>query len=96
MNAPSKNLYTALHIAAKEGHDPVAAVLLEHGAAVTETTQEGFTPLDLTFNSGNLNVAELLVQKGVSFDAKGKVMVEIMETCEWLSNFFLFYAHIFW
>ena len=34
--------YTPLHIAAKEGQEEVAAVLLEHGASLNATTKVSF------------------------------------------------------
>lgn len=39
MDAATKDLYTSLHIAAKEGQEDVAAVLLENGAKLTATTK---------------------------------------------------------
>jgi ankyrin repeat protein len=68
----------------------VASVLLEHGAAVTATTQKGFTPLHLASKYGNLKVAKLLIQKDAPVDAEGKVTAETLETCKWLSNLFCF------
>ena len=38
-DATTKDKYTPLHIAAKEGHDEVAQVLLEHGASHDVTTK---------------------------------------------------------
>jgi len=37
-DAATHDLYTALHIAAKEGHDEVVRILLEHGANQTLMT----------------------------------------------------------
>jgi ankyrin len=38
-DATTKDKYTPLHIAAKEGHDEVAQVLLENGASHSVTTK---------------------------------------------------------
>jgi len=54
----------------------VASVLLEHGAAVTATTQEGFTPLHLASMCGNFKVAQLLIRKNASADAIGNLKVK--------------------
>jgi len=38
-DATTKDLYTALHIASKEGHEDVVAVLLDHGSNHLLTTK---------------------------------------------------------
>ena len=73
LDAVTKDMYTPLHIAAKEGQDEVAAVLLEHGASNTAATKRGFTPLHLAAKYGNIKVARLLIQKDAPVDAQGKV-----------------------
>ena len=41
-DATTKDLYTALHIASKEGHEDVVAVLLDHGANHLLTTKVAY------------------------------------------------------
>ena len=74
VDAATKDSYTPLHIAAKEGQDEVASVLIEHGASPTATTKRGFTPLHLAAKYGNMKVAKLLIQKDAPVDAQGKVI----------------------
>ena len=61
VDATTKDLYTALHIAAKEGQEEVASVLLEHKASLTATTKKGFTPLHLAAKYGNLKVSRYMI-----------------------------------
>ena len=72
VDAVTKDLYTALHIAAKEGQEEVAAILLEHGADLAAATKKGFTPLHLAAKYGNMKVAKLLIAKQAPVDAEGK------------------------
>lgn len=39
VDAVTKDMYTALHITAKEDQEEVAAALLDHGASLTATTK---------------------------------------------------------
>ena len=71
VDATTKDLYTALHIAAKEGQEEVASVLLEHKASLTAATKKGFTPLHLAAKYGNLKVSRLLLEKDAPVDAEG-------------------------
>ncbi len=64
----TKDLYTALHIAAKEGQDEVAGILLEHGGSIIATTKKGFTPLHLAAKYGNVKVCDFIVAK-LHFDS---------------------------
>ena len=47
-DAPTKDLYTPAHIAAKEGHNDVALALSEHGANLDLTTKVTIISCDLT------------------------------------------------
>ena len=48
VDAATKDQYTALHIAAKEGQEEVAAVLLDNGAKLTSTTKVSFSLLPVS------------------------------------------------
>jgi len=39
INAVTSDLYSPLHIAAKEGHDDLAHLLLQHGVSTAPTTK---------------------------------------------------------
>lgn len=73
VDSVTKDLYTPLHIAAKEDQEEVAQALLEHNASMTATTKKGFTPLHLAAKYGRTNIATLLLQRGAPVDAQGKV-----------------------
>ncbi|TSK14555.1 Ankyrin-3 [Bagarius yarrelli] len=64
--------YTPLHLAAREGHKDVAAILLDQGASLSITTKKGFTPLHVAAKYGKIEVANLLLQKRAPPDASGK------------------------
>ena len=45
INAIDKNKTTPLHLAARYGHDKIAKLLIEKGAAVTQKNTKGHNPL---------------------------------------------------
>ncbi|KZV64128.1 hypothetical protein PENSPDRAFT_588880, partial [Peniophora sp. CONT] len=53
---------TALHDAAGEGHANVCHLLLEHGASLDDTDDNGNTPLHLATWSGNLDAIRLFLE----------------------------------
>ena len=67
-----KGLYdwTALHIAASEGHHKVCAVLLdsENGTDVNAKTQLGRTPLHIAALKGHLILVQMLIRKGAELN----------------------------
>uniref|UniRef100_A0AC35TMG7 ANK_REP_REGION domain-containing protein n=1 Tax=Rhabditophanes sp. KR3021 TaxID=114890 RepID=A0AC35TMG7_9BILA len=67
-NATTKDQYTPLHIAAKEGQEDVVQILLKFGANKALTTKKGFTPLHLATKYGNAAVARLLFEKKTPVD----------------------------
>ena len=66
---------TALHYAAKSGHDRVVTELLSHGSSVECRDSEKMTPLDLAAKNGHLAVVKCLLEGGSSVDAKGTSIV---------------------
>jgi len=60
----SKNYYTALSLAAREGYLDICKFLLDEGAQVNTVDSQGWTPLMLAANSGKLMVCELLCDHG--------------------------------
>ncbi|KAG5266413.1 hypothetical protein AALO_G00231780 [Alosa alosa] len=61
-NAATTSGYTPLHLASREGHHDVASLLLEQGASITATKAK----------HGQLEVANVLLQRGAAADAEGK------------------------
>lgn len=66
---------TALHEAAKGGHERRAKELLDDGAKVDPRDDEGRTPLHLAAREGHMDVVKVLLKEGASAwkeDKKGK------------------------
>jgi len=55
---------TALHVAARRGHEGVARLLLERGADPRAATREGWSPLHVAYRSGHPRVVEVLLAAG--------------------------------
>ena len=63
---------TPLHIAALNGHDTVAELLIANGAdANAKAGKEGYTPLHMTAFHGQTSAAKLLIAAGADVYAKG-------------------------
>ena len=63
---------TALHFAACEGKDAVAAQLLQAGASVSAVDNGGWTPLHVAAFNGKSSIANLLLQANASPTAVDK------------------------
>ncbi len=80
VNAAGDNGYTALHIAADEGHANVAEFLLANGADVNATSKNGYTPLHLAVLEGHRDVVEVLLAHGADVnphDWEGKTPLRL-------------------
>lgn len=53
----------ALHLAAENGHDAIADLLLKHRAFVNAKSKLGITPLHLAAQSGYNSLCKLLIDK---------------------------------
>lgn len=58
------NGYTPLMMAARNNQEPLVEFLIEHGADVRATAEDGATPLSLAEDEGHENIVEILKAKG--------------------------------
>jgi ankyrin repeat protein len=65
---PNKRIFgwTPLHIVAKRGHTYMAKMLIDRGADINATKNDGMTPLHLAALNGNIQVVILLLKHGAS------------------------------
>ena len=79
LEAPNDKGRTVLHEAASNGHAEIAKTLLEHGAFVDATTQEGgVTPLRLAAERRHAEVVGLLLERGAltsRWNSKGSLPI---------------------
>jgi ankyrin repeat protein len=62
--------WTALHLAARGGHEILAKILLERGADIDEESSTGETALFMAVKAGHGAVAKLLLKSGASVQEK--------------------------
>ena len=60
VNVQDDRGWTALHYGAKNGHENIVALLIEHGADVAIVDNDGYTARDLAIANGHTAVADLL------------------------------------
>jgi ankyrin repeat protein len=86
-NAATKDQYTPLHIAAKEGREEVAQLLVDRKANKTLLTRKGFAPIHLAAKYANASIVKLLLDHGTLVDLEGKNMVTPLHVAVSLSHF---------
>lgn len=62
--------FTALHLAARNGHKDTVEFLLKSGMPIEAKSKDGFTPLHVAANSGHLDLVKLLVKQGANINSK--------------------------
>ncbi len=68
INAALPNGLYPLHVAAEKGRIIMVRTLLEHGAALDQTTAAGDTALNLAVLAGRTQVADLLLARGADLE----------------------------
>ena len=72
-----------LHMAARRGHVPIAAVLIEHGADIEARDIDGATPLRRAVNCGHPDIVALLLAHGAdphAPDRRGRTPLDAART----------------
>jgi ankyrin repeat protein len=64
---------TPLFIASERGHDTIARILLQHGAAANDHDLNGSTPLHLASERGHLEVARSLLIHGADSNSRDNI-----------------------
>ncbi|OCL03238.1 ankyrin, partial [Glonium stellatum] len=67
-NAISRSGQTPLHHAAKNGHNEVVQLLLQHKATIDCIDEEGATPLHRASEAGHASTMKLLLAAGADKD----------------------------
>ncbi|RJE26736.1 NACHT domain protein [Aspergillus sclerotialis] len=66
INVANEGGLTALHLAARRGHQFVVRVLIENGAKANVQSSTGVSPLHQAAYNGNIGVAQLLMENGAT------------------------------
>lgn len=72
VNSATDKGVTALHLAAALNREPIAALLIAHGADLNARTAGGFTPLHWAAYKDAADTARLLVRMGADVNAKAR------------------------
>lgn len=86
---------TALHFAAMNNIKTVAAVLVDSGAVVTSTANEGMTPLHAAACRNSVETAMFLVEKGASIYSKFMVCLRHLCFCVFVVLDYVHYSVLF-
>jgi tetratricopeptide (TPR) repeat protein len=68
-NSP-KHGWTALHLAARNGHTKLVDLLISHGARVNTAKADGWTPLHVAVFFGHIEIVKLLLSKDANINAR--------------------------
>ena len=70
INAWDEDGFAPIHVAAKEGHFDILALLLEHGVDVDSRNSRNQTPLSWAAIHGGVNLGQHLLDRGADIDAR--------------------------
>ncbi|MFP3016019.1 MAG: ankyrin repeat domain-containing protein [Wolbachia sp.] len=71
---------TPLHVAAYNGYESIAGLLLAHGANVDAKTSEDYTPLHIAAQRDRKDIAKLLLYCGANVDATEGMFKKVCQT----------------
>ena len=72
VNAVDKDNWTALRVAAENGHVDVAKLFIQYGVDVNAVDNEERTALHFAARNGHVDVSKVLIQNGVDVNAAKK------------------------
>ncbi|MGH0159823.1 UNVERIFIED_CONTAM: hypothetical protein FKN15_069786 [Acipenser sinensis] len=81
LNAQDENGTSLLHIAAANGYQSTAELLLEHKARVEVRDSDGWSPLHAASCWGQIQIVELLVANGANLNAKSVLEETPLDVC---------------
>ncbi|MBN3274518.1 PP16A phosphatase, partial [Polyodon spathula] len=81
LNAQDENGTSLLHIAAANGYQSSAELLLEHKARVEVRDSDGWSPLHAASCWGQIQIVELLVANGANLNAKSVLEETPLDVC---------------
>ncbi|KAI1383116.1 uncharacterized protein F4822DRAFT_435048 [Hypoxylon trugodes] len=83
VNEPIKKLNAPLHLASRNGHCDTAEWLLDSGAVIDQSGQDGVTPLHLACSYGRSKVVEMLIRRGANIHKRDDTLCSpIHYACE--------------
>lgn len=71
VEAWDNNFETALHVAARRGHERIATLLVQHGAKACAVSDDDITPLEIAEEYGHRPLVPLLVDQAIDLTGLG-------------------------
>lgn len=80
---------SALHMVSAKGHQPVARLLLQHGAEIEKEDETSRTPLQVAAHAGHVSLVRLLIEAGAKVDRNNSRrfrLPQVMAILKWSKN----------
>jgi len=68
---------SALHCAARNGHEPVVMALLDQSASINARSKNHLTPLHMSAQGDHVDCASVLLERGALVDAATRVRTSL-------------------